>query len=59
MYDLEAIQKKKDETAKELVAHIHQMAARAHIGDGSNAAIEFEVQCRFIRAITDDEIELR
>ena len=39
--------------------HIHQMAARAHIGDGSTAAIEFEVQCRFIRAITDDEIELR
>ena len=59
VYDLEAIQKKKDKTAKELVAHIHQMAARAHIGDSSTAAIEFEVQCRFIRAITDDEIELR
>ena len=59
MYDLEAIQKKKDKTAKELVAHIHQMATRARIGDGSTAAIEFEVQCRFIRAITDDEIELR
>ena len=59
MYDLEAIRKKKDETAKELVAHICQMAARARIGDGSTAAIEFEVQRRFIRAITDDEIELR
>ena len=59
MYDLEAIWKKKDETAKELVVHICQMAARARIGDGSTAAIEFEVQCRFIRAITDDEIELR
>ena len=59
MYDLEAIWKKKDETAKELVAHICQMAARAHIGDGSTAAIEFEVQCRFIRAITDEVIELR
>ena len=58
-YDLEAIQKKKDKTAKELVAYIYQMVARAHIGDGSTAAIEFEVQCRFLRAITDDEIELR
>ena len=35
------------------------MAARACIGNGSTAAIEFEVQHRFIRAITDDEIELR
>ena len=59
VYDLEAIRKKKDETVKELVARICQMAARAHIGDGSTAAIEFEVQCRFIRAITDDEIEFR
>ena len=59
VYDLEAIRKKKDETAKELVAHICQMAARAHIGNGFTTAIEFEVQCRFIRAITDDEIELR
>ena len=59
MYDLEAIQKKKDETAKEFVACICQMAARARIGSGSTAAIEFEVQCRFIRALTDDEIELR
>ena len=59
VYDLEAIWKKKDETAKELVAHIHQMAARALIGDGSTASIEFEVQCRFITDITDEEIELR
>ena len=35
------------------------MAARAHIGNGSTAAIEFKVQFRFIRAITDGEIELR
>ena len=44
MYDLEAMRKKTDETAKELVACICQMAARAHIGNGSTAAIEFEVQ---------------
>ena len=41
VHDLEAICKKKDKTAKELAAHICQMAARAHIGDGSTAAIEF------------------
>ena len=33
--------------------------SQARIGDGSTAAIKFEVQCRFIRAITDDKIELR
>ena len=43
MYDLEAIQKKKDKTAKELVVCICQMAARARIGNGSTAAIEFKV----------------
>ena len=59
VYDLEAIWKKKDKTAKELVARICQMAARARIGNGSTAAIEFEVQHRFIRAKTDDEIKLR
>ena len=59
VYDLEAIHKNRDETAHELVAHIQQMASWAHIGDGSVAAIEFEVQCRFIKAITDDEIELQ
>ena len=41
------------------MARIHQIASHAHIGDGSDRAIEFEVQQCFIRAINDDEIELR
>ena len=56
---LRSYPEKERQTAEELVACICQMAARAHIGNGSAAAIEFKVQCRFIRAITDDEIELR
>ena len=44
VYDLEAIRKKHDETACELVARIHQLASQAHIGDGSTTAIKFEVQ---------------
>ena len=59
VYDLEAICKKRDETACELVACIQQMASQAHNRNGSVAANEFEVQHRFIRAITDDEIELQ
>ena len=43
-YDLEAIRKKHDETAHELVARICQLASQAHIGDGSTTAITFEVQ---------------
>ena len=35
------------------------MASQVHIRDGSVAAIDFEVHCRFIRVITDDEIELQ
>ena len=59
VYDLEAVRKKHDKTAHELVARIHQLASQAHIRDGSTAAIEFEVQQCFIQAITDEEIELR
>ena len=59
VYDLEAIRKKHDETARELVARIHQLGSWAHIRDGSTATIEFEVQWCFIWAITDEEIELR
>ena len=36
-----------------------QMASCVHIGDGSARAVELEVQQCFIRAINDDEIELR
>ena len=58
VYDFEAIRKKCDKTAHELVARICQLTSQAHIGDGSTAAIKFEVQQCFILAITDEEIEL-
>ena len=35
------------------------MASHAHIGDWSARAIKFEVQWCFIRAINDDDIEIR
>ena len=37
---------------------IHQLTHHAQIGDGSNAAIEFEVQCRLIWVIPDANIKL-
>ena len=36
-----------------------QLAHHALIGDGSNAAVKFEVQCRLIHAIQDGDIELQ
>ena len=48
VYDLEVIRKKHDETACELVARIHHLASRAHIGDGSTTAIKFKVKQCFI-----------
>ncbi len=59
VYDLEDIRKTPDETVEELVDRIRQLAQLANIGDGSDAAIEFEVQRRLIRAIPDSDIELR
>ena len=37
---------------------ICQLTHRAQIGDGSDAAIEFEVKCRLIQAIPDTDIKL-
>ena len=54
--NLRSFTKKHEETPCELVARIYQMVSHAHIGGGSAIAIEFEC---FIRAISDDEIELR
>ena len=59
MYELEDIKKKSGESANELVDRIRQMARLAEIGNGSNEAIEFEVQHRLIRAIPDEDIDLR
>ena len=58
VYELEDIVKRSDESINELVDQIHQLAHRAQIGNGSDAAIEFKVQCRLIRAIPDANIEL-
>ena len=40
---LEYIKKKSDETINELTDCIYQLACLEQIGDGSDAAIEFEV----------------
>ena len=58
VYELEDITKRSDESINELVDQICQLACRAQIGNGSDAAIEFEVQCRLIQAIPDTNIEL-
>ena len=58
VYELEDIKKRTDETVDALIGHIHQPAHCALIGDGSDAAVEFEVQCRLICAIPDGDIEL-
>ena len=53
VYELEDIKKRSDESIDELVDRICQLTCHAQIGNGSNAAIEFEVQCRLIPAIPD------
>ena len=42
-----------------LVDCLHQLACCELIGDGSDAAVEFEVQHRLICAIPDGDIELQ
>ena len=58
IYELEDITKRSDESINELVDWICQLTHRAQIGDGSDAAIEFKVQCRLIWAIPDADIKL-
>ena len=48
VYKLEDIKKRSDRSINELIDRICQLTHHAQIGDGSNAAIEFEVQCRLI-----------
>ena len=59
IYDLEDIKKRSDESVDELIDRIYQLACHVQIGDGSDAAIEFEVQHRLIRAIPNADIELQ
>ena len=58
VYELEDITKRSDESIDELVDWICQLACRAQISNGSDAAIEFKVQCRLIWAIPDANIKL-
>ena len=58
VYKVEDITKRSDESINEQVDQICQLACRAPISNGSDAAIEFEVQCRLIWAIPDANIEL-
>ena len=57
VYGLENVKKRIDDT---IDAHIDckcQLACHALIGDGSDAAAEFEVQHKLIHAIPDGDIE--
>ena len=58
VYELEDITKRSDKSIDELIDQICQLACRAQISNGSDAAIEFKVQCRLIWAIPDANIEL-
>ena len=58
IYELEDITKRSDESIYELVDQICQLTHRAQIGDGSDAAIKFEVQHRLIQVIPDTAIKL-
>ena len=56
---MEDVKKRTDETIDTLIDHICQIACCALIGDGSDTAVEFEVQCRLICAIPYGDIELQ
>ena len=58
IYELENVQKRSDESVDELIDRICQLNHCAQIGNGSDATIEFKVQCRLIQAIPDADIEL-
>ena len=57
-YELEDIKKRTDEKIDAVIDHICQLACSALIGNGSDATVEFEVQCRLICANPDGDIEL-
>ena len=58
VYELEDITKRSDKSINEQVDQICQLICRAQIRDGSDAAIEFKVQCRLIQVIPDTDIKL-
>ena len=58
VYELEDVKKRSDESVNELIDRICQLPCCAQTGDGSDATIEFEVQCRLTQAIPDVDIDL-
>ena len=58
VYEQEDVKKRADETIDVLIDCIHKLACHALIGDGSDVAVEFELQHRLIHAIPDGDIEL-
>ena len=58
IYKQEGIKKKADETIEEVMDCMCQLIHHVQIGDQWNAAFVFEVQCRLIHAIPNDNIEL-
>ena len=58
VYELEDITKRSDESIDELVDQTCQLAHRVQISNGSDAVIEFEVQCRLIWVTPDADIKL-
>ena len=59
VYELEDVKKRSDESVDEVINRICQLICHVQIGNGHDAAIEFEVQCRLIWAIPDGNIELQ
>ena len=57
-YELDDVKKRSDESVNELIDRISQLAHHAQTGNGSDAATEFELECRLIGAIPDADIEL-
>ena len=58
VYEMEDVKMRTGERIDALIDHICQLACHALIGDGSDAAVEFEVQHRLICAIPDGDINL-
>ena len=59
VYELEDVKKRSDESGDEFIDRKCQLACHAQIGNGSDATIEFKVQCRLIWAIPGANIELQ
>ena len=59
VYELKDVKKRTDETVDALTDCICQLAHCALIGYGSDAGVDFDIQCRLIHAIPDGDIELQ